>query len=803
LALLLATSAMTAPAFAQTPPPVQEQPADAPTATNPAETPPPAPLVAAGPAQSAVVQRILIEGNERIEAGTVRSYLPIQTGDVVDAARIDTAIKTLFRTDLFADVAIQVTGADLVVRVVENPIINQVVFEGNDALSEQKLREEVTIRPRGIFTRSRVQQDVQRIVELYRRSGRIGVVVAPKVVELPQKRVDLIFEIIEGPKTGITRVNFLGNREFSDGDLRGVIATEESKFYKFFSNNDNFDPDRLEYDREQLRKFYQNQGYYDFRIVSAVAELTPDQRSFAVTFTVDEGARYNFGKLTVATELSRLKPDVLEALLPIRQGQLYQADKIEDATDTLTFAAGAAGFAFVDIRPRFTPNRETRTVDVAFQVREGPRVYVERIDIVGNVQTLDPVIRRELAIVEGDAYNRVLVDRSRNNVRRLGFFKEVEIDDDVQGSAPDRTVLRVNVTEQPTGELSFGAGFSSTEAYLIDLGITQRNFRGRGQNLRARASLGSLRQQVDFSFTEPRFLGRDLQAGVDLTSYRFDYGDVSSFQTQSTGGGVRLGFPLSNNAYLSTRYNLTQNEVVLDNALCTPDEFGNLSVSRAVCDQRGANLTSLVGYTLRWDRRNDPIRPTRGFDLTARQDLAGLGGDVKYLRSEIEASTYYGIRPEWIVTMSGSAGYINGFGDDRVRINDRFFKGGNSFRGFETAGIGPRDIQIDDPLGGKVYAIGTLELSFPTPLPEEYGIDGALFLDVGTLGQLDDRDKLTGAGAIDPDIRDDTSLRASAGLSVFWDSPLGPIRFDFSQVLAKEDYDNTETFRFSTNTRFR
>lgn len=813
LTALLASTALCAPAFAQVvpdQPAVPPPPADAPTAPSPASEAPPAvagqaPLPAPSPnpapvpgliGQSAQVARIIVEGNERIEAGTVRSYLPIQVGEVVDAARIDVALKTLFRTDLFADVDIQIRGADLVVRVVENPIINQVVFEGNGALSEKKLREEVTIRPRGIFTRSRVQQDVQRIVELYRRSGRIGVVVTPKVVELPQRRVDLIFEIQEGAKTGVLRVNFLGNEEFKDGTLRGVIATEESRFYKFFSSRDIYDPDQLEYDREQLRKFYGNQGYYDFRIVSAVAELTPDQKDFAITFTLDEGERYNFGKLTVSTELQRLDPELLQALLPIREGQLYEADKIEDATDTLTFAAGAAGFAFVDIRPRFTANRETRTVDVTFQVREGPRVYVERIDIVGNVRTLDPVIRRELRIVEGDAYNRVLVDRSRNDVRRLGFFKDVTVDDDVPGSAPDRTVLRINVEEQPTGELSFGAGFSSTEAFLLDLGITERNFRGRGQNVRARASIGSIRQQVDLSFTEPRFLGRDLQAGADIQHYRYNFEDQSAFRNQSTGGGFRLGFPLSNNSYIQTRYNLTQNEVEVSEGDCNSG-----FISRSICDQRGSNLTSLVGYTYRWDRRNDPIRPTRGFDLTVRQDFAGLGGDVKYIRSEADVSAYYGIRPEWVVTAKGSAGIIEGF-DDRVRINDRFFKGGNTFRGFKTAGIGPRDTLVTDALGGKLYGIGSLELSFPSPLPEQYGIDGALFVDFGTLGRLDDVDLRNAAGAIDPAIRDDLSLRAAAGISVFWTSPLGPIRFDISQVLAKEEYDRTEAFRFSTNTRF-
>src|SRR5690606_31259551 len=348
--------------------------------------------------------------------------------------------------------------------------------------------------------------------------------VTPKIVELPQKRVDLIFEIEEGPKSGVLRVNFLGNQEFSDNDLRDVVVTEQSAWYKFFSSNANYDPDRLEYDKEQLRKHYRNRGFYDFRVVSAVAELAPDKNGFVVTYTLDEGPEYKFGKVSVETELERLNKEALTALLPIRTGQTYQDEAIEQATDSLTFAAGAAGFAFVDVRPRYTANPETRTVDVTFQVREGPRVYVDRIDIVGNTQTLDHVIRREMNVVEGDAYNRVLVDRSRNQIRALGFFKEVAIEE-LPGSAPDRTTLQVRVEEQPTGELSFSAGYSSVDQLVLDLGVTQRNFRGRGQDLRARISVGSYRQIVDFSFTEPRFLGRDLRATLDLYHFRQDYSE--------------------------------------------------------------------------------------------------------------------------------------------------------------------------------------------------------------------------------------------------------------------------------------
>lgn len=758
------------------------------------------PAVAYAQVQSGVVQRIVVQGNERIEAGTVLSYMPIQPGDTVDAQRIDLALKTLFRTDLFADVKIDLQqNGDLVVRVVENPIINRVIFEGNKGLKEEKIREEVTIRPRGIFTRAKVQSDVQRIIELYRRSGRIGVTVTPKIVELPQKRVDLIFEINEGPKSGVLDINFLGNREFSDGDLADTIVTEESHWYKFLSSNDNYDPDRIEYDKEQLRKFYRNKGYYDFRVISAVAELAPDKNGFVVTYTLDEGEQYKFGKLTVETEMKKLDGTVLAQLLPIRQGQTYQDQAIESATDALTFAAGAAGFAFVDVRPRYVPNPETRTVDVVFQVKEGPRVYIDRIDIIGNTRTLDYVIRREMNVSEGDAYNRVLVDRSRNQIRGLGFFKDVTIEE-VPSGQPDRTALRVQVEEQPTGELSFSAGYSSVDQLVIDLGISERNFRGRGQNVRGRISVGSLRQQIDFSFTEPRFLNRDLRAGLDLYSYRYNFSNQTAFDTASTGGGLRLGFPLTQNASMSLRYTLRNDEVIIDDSLCS----GTATLSTSLCAQRGSYITSLVGYGLRVDRRNDPLRPTRGFYVDLSQDLAGVAGDVNYLRTEVGGGWYYGFNKDFVLQFTGTAGYIDGWGGDSVRINDRFYKGGNSFRGFEVAGLGPRDTtgSRSDALGGKAYAIGSVELSVPTFLPEQYGIKAALFSDFGTVGMLDDIDTLSSPGVQNPDIYDDLSLRASAGLSIFWRSPMGPIRFDFSQILAKEDYDKTETFRFSTSTRF-
>lgn len=758
-----------------------------------AQTPP----AVAAPQQTARVRRIIVEGNERIETATIVAYLPFAPGDTVDAARLDLAIKALFKTDLFSDVKIELHGEDAVVRVIENPIINQVVFEGNSALNDEKLRDEISIHPRSIFTKSHVLSDVQRIVEVYRRSGRISATVTPRIVNLPQKRVDLVFEIKEGPKTGIRRINFLGNKAFSDNALRDSIVTKETRWFNFFSSNDNYDPDRIEYDREQLRKYYTNKGYYDFKVTSSAAELLPDQKNFVITYVLDEGPKYKFGKLKVDTDLKRMNGDVLAAILPIRSGQPYQADRIETAVDSLTFAAGAAGFAFVDIRPRYTADPKARTVDVTFNVREGPRVYVERIDIVGNTQTQDAVIRREMRLAEGDAYNRVLVDRSKIEVKRLDFFKTVDIEQS-PGTAPDKTILRVKVQEQPTGELSFGAGYSSVDKLLLDVGLSQHNFRGTGQDMRIRASVGSLRRQIDFSYTEPRFGGRDLRAGLDLFSYRYDFSQYAGFDSESTGGILRLGFPLNLNTYLRTRYQLHADRVVVDGATCA---LG--ATSATICQQRGSSVTSAVGYTLNFDKRNDPIHPTRGFFIEANQDFAGLGGDVRYVKTEFNGSFYHGFTPAWVLSMTGQTGYIAALGGDTVRINDRFFKGGSTFRGFETAGIGPRDTTYDEALGGSLYAIGSVELTLPNRLPEQYGIRTSLFTDFGTLGLLDDktkRDPTTGLQLAN--VRDDLALRASVGISVFWTSPLGPLRLDFSKIVTKQPYDKTETFRFSTNTQF-
>ena len=769
-----------------------------------AAAPKPQPVVGA-----TIALKIVVEGNQRIEESTVLSYMVIKEGQPYNQAQIDQSLKTLYATQLFSDVTITPHGTQIDVKVVENPIINRVAFEGNSKVSDKTLEGEVQLKPRMVFTRSKVQADVQRIVEIYRRSGRFAAQIEPKTVQLAQNRVDLVFEITEGPTTGVNRIVFIGNHEFSDGTLRDKLATGESVWWNFLQSNDNYDPDRLTFDREQLRRFYLSEGYADFRVISAVAELVPDRSGFIITFTVEEGEKYNFGKVELDTQLKDIQESELRSLVRFNEGQQYNAELVDKSVDALTLAAGTKGYAFVDIRPRVRRNKETRTVDVVFKIEPGARVYIERINIVGNTRTLDKVIRREIRLVEGDAFNRVLVNRSRSRIRGLGFFKKVEITEE-PGSAADRSVLNVEVEEQSTGEFSISAGFSSADSIVGAVSLTEKNLLGRGQFLRLQVSISSLRQQVDIRFTEPYFMDRNMSAGFDLYQTHSVY-EESNYDADTSGIGLRLGFAVSEFGRMGIRYTLRQDDINVG-AITSPD------IAKAL----GLTTLSLIGFTYSYDEKDDPIEPKNGYDFALSADVAGLGGDKQYGRAETSANLYQRLwYDELVLNLAGSAGYFIAFDDSNdTNANDRFFKGGGSFRGFKTSGIGPRDVGSPDfgdhnSVGGEAYAIGTVELRFPNFLPPELGIKTSLFTDFGTVGLVTDKPVCN----IDPDgssgpllppnvglpvtcVKDDLSLRASAGLSVYWQSPFGPVRLDFSQVLAKEDYDKTEGFRFSAGTKF-
>lgn len=742
----------------------------------------------AAPASN-VVQEIRVEGTQRIAVETVRAYVAVQPGDVLDAEVLDRSLKALFGTGLFADVALRQEGGALVVRVVENPIVNRIAFEGNRRLKDENLTTEVTLKPRTVFTRAKIQADVKRLQDIYRRTGRFAATVEPKIIQLPQNRVDVVFEIDEGAITGIQRINFVGNRHFADGTLREQIQTRESRWWRFLSADDVYDPDRLSFDRELLRKYYLSYGYADFRVVSAIAELTPDREGFHVTFTLDEGERYRFGKVEVVSQVRDLKREDLESVVTASDGAWYDADRVEASTNALADFAARRGFPFVEVRPRVTRDREARTISVIFEVQEGPRVYIERINIVGNTRTMDKVIRREMQVVEGDALNTAKLRRSRERIRGLQFFDRVEVTN-VPGDAPDRTVVNVEVQERSTGEVSFGVGFSTADGPLADVSIRERNLLGRGQDLRLGGTLSARRQQVDFSFTQPYFLDRSMSAGFDIFRMQRDFQRESGYDYRTTGIVPRLSYPIAEYLSQEIRYTLRSDEV-------TNVAAGAATIIR---DAAGEVVLSGFGHTTIYDRRDDRQDPTDGYFVRLTNDVAGLGGDVKFLRTGLASGFFYPLSQDYVIALLAEGGYITAFSNDRVRLQHRYFLGGDNLRGFRTQGVGPRDRDSGGSIGGNAFYVTTAELQFPTGLPREFGVRGALFAEAGSLWSFDRPPPgRPGANAI---VFDDSSIRSSAGLGLLWRSPFGPIRVSVAKAIQKQNYDRTELFRFQFGSRF-
>ncbi len=727
------------------------------------------------------IREIIIEGSQRIEQSTVRSYLLVREGDPFDAERIDRSLKSLFATGLFADISIDRRAQALVIRLVENPIINRIAFEGNQRVEDEVLEAEVQLRPRVVFTRTKVQEDLQRILDVYKVRGRFAASVVPKVIRLEQNRVDLVFEIEEGELTKVENIRFVGNRAMDDSDLREVIRTKEAIWYRFFTSDDTYDPDRLAFDRELLRRHYLSEGYADFRVRSVVAELTPERDSFFITFTVDEGQRYKFGTFDISSELRGLDGDSLRGLVEFEEGDWYDSGLVDEVVDKLTDEVGNLGFAFVDIRPEIDRDRENRTIGLNFRINEGPRVFVERIDITGNVRTIDKVIRREFRLVEGDAFNSAKLRRSQQRIRNLGYFSNVEIDQ-VPGSAPDKAVVSANVEEQSTGSLSVGAGFSTDAGVLGEFSIRERNLLGRGQELALSVSIGAKQNQVDLAFTEPYFLDREVRAGVDLFRRSRDLQSSRSHDFTETGGGVRFGYPLSENLSQSLRYQFRASEI----------EKVQANASNLIKAQAGTRYVSEVSQTLLYDQRDSRINPTDGYFVRLGSDLAGLGGDVAYLRNTASSGYYLPVADEWVLSTGGRVGYIVGLGED-VEIADRYFLGGSTLRGFESSGVGPRDKSTDDALGGEWVYNGTVELGFPVGLPNEFGIRARMFTDFGSAG---------GVSPSNANVLDPGSLRLSAGAGLGWSSPLGPIAIDFGFPILEEDEDRDELIRINFGTRF-
>jgi outer membrane protein insertion porin family len=728
------------------------------SSATPAAKPPVA--AAATPVYSGTIKTVNVAGSQRLEPDTVRSYVKLRAGEVYTREDLDQALKDLYATELFADVQIRDDGTgNLTIQVRENPVINRIVLEGNKRLKSDKINPEIKLAARQIFTRSKVRADVNRIIELYRRQGRFAATIEPKMVLLDQNRVDIIFEIHEGDKSKVRKINIIGNEKFSDGRLRGEMATKQAGLTKIFSSGTSYDPDRMSYDQQKMRQFYLTNGYADFRVVSAVAELTPDKKDFIITYVVEEGERYKFGAIDLESDIRDIKAADFKYLLPMHKGDWYNAKLVEDTVDSITEATGLFGFT-PDVRPDFSRDKDTREMAVTFKINQAPRVYVERIDINGNTTTRDKVVRREFRLSEGDAFNSFKVKRSRDRIQSLGFFQEKFEVEQKPGSQPDRVVLEANVEEKATGQLQVSAGYSSLEKFIVDLSIRQSNFMGKGQEVRASVSYSTYSKSIEAGFTEPYLFDRNIAVGFDV--FRRDYNSFNyqgqdrntTYQQTTTGFQLRAGVPLTEFISLALRYGLSYDDVSLNkftfytNGVCDPTLAG-----RYLCDAIGKRLTSSTGYSLVFDNLNNRIRPTRGQRAIFSQDFAGLGGDVRYIKTGFSADKYWGLGSGFVLSAGAEGGYIKGLGQ-QIRLTDRYFLGNPQMRGFGIRGVGPRvrrfpydltvptapvvltgkDSYTDDALGGTAYYKARLELELPLGNgARELGLRPSIFADMGAV----------------------------------------------------------------------
>ena len=751
-----------------------------------------------------VVRDIRVSGNKRVEPETVRSYLAFTSGDRYSPAKVDQSVKALFSTGLFSDVSIDRQGGTVIVTVVENPVVGRVAFEGAKDVESATLKGEVQLRAGQVFTRAKAQADVQRILNVYRAQGRYAASVEPKIIEQANNRVDVVFEINEGDSTKVKSIQFIGNHAFSDSQLRDIITTTQTNLFSFLKPTNIYDGDRVNLDRELLRQFYLKNGYADARVISATADLDRDGSGFFIVFTVEEGDLYYFGDLKIESALTGVDPVRLRSDLLMSKGDIYNGSLIDKTVEKMTLSAAEQGFAFARVRPKADRDAATHKIALSFLVDEGPRIYIERINVSGNTRTRDYVIRREFRLAEGDAFNPLLVDRAKKRLTNLGFFKGVEVKRE-PGSSPDRVVLNVEVTEQSTGELSFGAGYSTSEGAIGDVSITERNLLGRGQFLRFKVSGSAHRIDGTISFTEPRFLDQNLAAGFDLFSKTTTASNYQTYDASKTGFSLRLGMPITENVWFTPMYTLSY------------DKLYNVdpnTASLAVIQAAGDTLTSSAGFILTYDTRNHPKNPNRGLYFALSQEVAGLGGDVQYYRGTAEARGYYPLTEK--ITLVGRAvgGVIEGYGGQQVRLIDSFFRGGETIRGFKNSGFGPRDLAAlnQDPLGGKYFWATTAEARFPLPfVPDELGMSGAVFADAGSLWGSSVPTNLVGCGqqiTIGGVTRnkvclaDENVIRASAGVSLIWNSPLGPLRADVAWALKQATFDQTQVFRFGASTQF-
>lgn len=806
-------------------------------------------VAVSGVAMAQGASSIVVEGNRRVDSDTIRSYFKPGASGRLDGGSIDDALKALYATGLFSDVRITPAGGRIVVVVSENQVINRVAFEGNKKIKDDQLGLEVQSKPRGTFSRATVQADTLRIAEVYRRSGRFDVRVEPKIIEQPNNRVDLIFEVTEGGKTGVKSIDFIGNKAFSSYRLRDIIKTRETNILSFLASGDIYDPDRVEADRDLIRRYYLKNGYADVQIVAALTEYDPERKGFLVTFTIEEGEQYRVASVDFQTNVAGLDANYFRSFSRIGAGSVYNAEAVEKSVEEMTIEASRRGYAFAQVRPRGERNTSSRTVSIVFVVEEGSRTYIERINVRGNTRTRDYVIRREFDVAEGDAYNRALIDRAERRLKNLDFFKAVKVTTE-PGSSSDRVVLNVDLEEKSTGDFAVSGGYSSADGLLGEVSISEKNLLGRGLFARAALQYGQRARGYTLSFVEPYLFDYRVALGLDVFQREQLASSFQSYNTKTIGFSPRLGFTLREDLALQVRYSFYRQEVTLPAQLancnnagptalnggrpffptptyingsgdpavapfvgtlgCYVDGEASLPVRQELA--RGSTNTSLAGFTLIYNTLDNNKDATSGLLLDFKQDFAGLGGDVRFIRSTFDGRYYAPLLYDVVGLLRLQAGHIAKVGNVPLRMLDHFQQGPNLVRGFAPAGIGPRDITFgstNDALGGTTYWGATVEAQVPFFfLPKEVGIKGALYADAGSVFDYKGPTSNIATGEVGPfglvktSDADDRKIRSSVGAGLIWASPFGPLRFDYSIPITKGRYDRVQQFRFGGGTSF-
>jgi outer membrane protein insertion porin family len=800
---------------------------------------PNAPAAAAVPASS-----IAVEGNHRVDADTVRTYF-----QGTDEGKVSEAVRALYATGLFSDVRVTRDGGRIIVHVAENGVINRVAFEGNKKVKSEQLETEISSKTRGPYSPSLVAADVQRIQEIYRRSGNGNAKVTSRTVDLPNGRLDVVFSIDEGSKTGVKSIEFSGNHAYSSRKLRGIMTTTEMNLISFLKTTDVYDPEKISSDEDLIRRFYLKNGYADFRVVGTDVKFDADEGGYNVVITVQEGAQYTVSSVKVESQIPGVENASLLPVLKLGAGDTYDGDAVQKSVEALTREVARRGFAFAEVKPRGDRDSVNHSVSIAFTIDEGPRVYIERINIHGNTRTRDYVIRREFDIGEGDPYNKVLIDKAERRLNSLGFFKKVKITNE-PGSSPDRVVIDVSVEDQPTGSFGVSGGYSTSDGFIAELSVSESNFLGRGQFVKVAIQEGQNARGIDFSFTEPYILDTRISAGFDLFAKQNDNTSYTDYSTFTEGGTLRLGVPITDEFSISPHYSLYNTRISIPDTTsypyndCTFPVNGvtpgvgvlggtpptlvdncltNGEASLAIKQAQGSTLTSLAGFTLDYSTLDNRKDPTSGLFIELREDVAGLGGDSQFNRVSGDLRYYHGIIDDVVGILHLQGGQVTGFGSEsQLRIADEFQLGPTLVRGFAPGGIGPRDISNlaaykYNPLGGSTYFGASVETQFAIPyLPRDLGLRGAIFADAGTLFGYQGATNFTpGGGTCVPggvapnytqgtciQVRDSSMIRSSVGASILWASPLGPLRFDYAYATSKDKYDVTQAFRFSGGTSF-